>query len=80
MLITRKVKVLALIESIIHSKGTREAFPQRRRPTDVPASTFYLVKLVEDDDNVGPVITKWLRQDLGILFFLSQLNSLVSND
>ena len=28
------------IESIIHPKGTRGASPQRRRPTDVPASTF----------------------------------------
>ena len=36
------------IENIIHLKGTWGAFPQRRRPTDIPASTFYLVKLVED--------------------------------
>ena len=43
----------------------------RHRATDVPASTFYLVKLVEDDDYVAPVIIKWLRQDLGILSFLS---------
>ena len=44
----------------------------RHRATDVPASTFYLVKLVEDDDYVALVITKWLRQDLGILSFLSK--------
>ena len=37
------------------------AFPQRRRPTDISARTFYLVKLVEDDDYVAPVVTKWLR-------------------
>jgi len=37
------------------------------RPTDVPANTFYLGKLVEDD-YVAPVITKWLSQDLGIHF------------
>ena len=48
------------IKSIIHPKATWEAFSQRRRPTDVPARTFYLVKLVEDDDYVAPVITKWL--------------------
>ena len=52
----------------------------RHRATDVPASTFYLVKLVEDDDYVAPVITKWLRQDLGILSFLSKLNSTASKD
>ena len=59
------------IESNIHPKGTRGTFSQTRRPTDVPASTFYLVKLVEDDDHVAPVITKWLSQDLVILFFFS---------
>ena len=57
------------IESSIYPKGTQEAFSQTRRPTDVPASTFYLVKLVENDDHVAPVITKWLSQDLVILFF-----------
>ena len=35
---------------------------------------------MEDDDYVAPVITKWLSQDLEILFFLSQLNPLVSKD
>ena len=39
--------------------------------TDVLTSKFYLVKLLEDDDYVAPVITKWLSQDLVILFFLS---------
>ena len=68
------------IKSIIHPKATWEAFSQRRRPTDVPASTFYLVKLVEDDDYVAPVITKWLPQDLEILFFPSKLNSPASKD
>ena len=69
------------IESIIHPKGTCAAFPQRRRPTDIPASTFYPVKLVEDDDYVvALVISKWLSQDLAILFSLSQLNALVSKD
>ena len=38
-------------------------------PTDVLTSKFYLVNLLEDDDYV--VITKWLNQDLVILFFLS---------
>ena len=57
------------IESSIHPKGTRGTFSQTRRPTDVPASTFYLVKLVEDDEHVAPVITKWLSQDLVIIFF-----------
>ena len=46
------------IESSIHPKGKGGTFPQRCRPTDVPASIFYLVKLVDDDDYVGPVITK----------------------
>ena len=68
------------IESIIHPKGTLRTFPQRRRPTDVPASTFYLVKLVKDDNYVAPVKTKWLSQDLLIFFFLSQLDSLVSKN
>lgn len=40
-------------------------------PTDVLTSKFYLVKLLEDDDYVAPVITKWLSQDLVILSFLS---------
>ena len=57
------------IESSIYPKGTSGTFPQRRRPTDVRASTFYLVKLVEDDDHVATVITKWLSQDPVILFF-----------
>ena len=60
-------------ESIIHLKGTWGAFPQRRRPTLIQASTFYLVKLVEDDDCDASVITiKWLSQELGILSSLSR--------
>ena len=42
--------------------------------------SIYRVKLVEDDDYVAPVITKWLSQDLVIVFFHSQLNLLVSKD
>ena len=51
-------------------------------PTDVLTSKFYPVKQLEDDDYIAPVITKWLSQDLVILFFLAvtQLNSLVSKD
>ena len=30
--------------------------------------SIYRVKLVEDDDYVAPIITKWLSQDLVILF------------
>ena len=40
-------------------------------PTDVLTSKLYLVKLLEDDVYVAPVITKWLSQDLVILFVLS---------
>ena len=78
-------KESASSSSIIHAKGTYVAFPQSCRPTDVPASTFYIVKLLEDlleDDHVTHVKTEWFSQDFvdPLLFVTTGTEHLVSKD
>ena len=78
-------KESASSSSIIHAKGTYVAFPQSCRPTDVPASTFYIVKLLEDlpeDDHIAHVKTEWFSQDLvdPLMFVTTGTEHLVSKD
>ena len=73
------------IKSIIYPKATWGAFPQRRRPKDTGPQIYQQVHSIRSNwwkmmTMLPPVITKWLRQDLGILFFLSKLNSPASKD
>ena len=61
------------------------AIPQSRRPTNVPVSTFYLVKLLEDlpeDDHIAHIRTEWFSQDPvdPLLFLTSGTENLVSKD
>ena len=56
MLITRKVKVLAQKVAFIQKEHEGHFLEDVDWPTDVPASTFCLVKMVEDEDYVAPVI------------------------
>ena len=56
ILITRKVKALAKKVSFIQNE--HEGHFLKDEDTIVSARTFYLGKLVEDDDYVAPVITK----------------------
>ena len=61
------------------------AVRQSRRTTDVPASTLYIVKLLEElpeDDHVAHFRTEWFSQDLAdpLLFVTTGTEHLVSKD
>ena len=70
---------------IIHSQGTYVVYPHSRRPRDLPTSSFYIVRLLEDlpeDDHVAHVRTEWYTQDLfdPLLFTTTGKEHVVSKD